>query len=122
MGLILAIKNIEQALAQDNRVLKKNKQPFSTDYYPELDDTALLNDEETNYYQSQVSILRWMIELGRLDIYVHVALLSSYLVQPRRGHLEAIYNIYGYLKQHNCSTMVFDDAPIEWKRHGLPQE
>jgi hypothetical protein len=41
-----------------------------------------------------------MVELGRLDIYVHVALLSSYLVQPRRGHLEAIYNIYGYLKQH----------------------
>jgi hypothetical protein len=65
-----------------------------------LDDTALLGDEETNYYQSQISILRWMVELGRLDIYVHVALLSSYLVQPRRGHLEAIYNIYGYLKQH----------------------
>jgi hypothetical protein len=41
-----AIKNIGQALAQDNRVLKKNKQPFSTDYYPELDDTALLGDEK----------------------------------------------------------------------------
>jgi hypothetical protein len=116
-----AIKNIEQALAQENRVLKKNKQPFSTDYYPELDDTALLNDEETNYYQSQVSILRWMVELGRLDIYVHVALLSSYLVQPRRGHLEAIYNIYGYLKQHSRSTMVFDDAPIEWKDTDFPK-
>jgi hypothetical protein len=110
-----AIKNIECTLAKENRVLKKNKQPFSSDYYPELDDTVLLNDEETNFYQSQVSILRWMVELGRLDIYVHVALLSSYLVQPRRGHLEAIYNIYGYLKIHNRSTMVFDDAPIEWK-------
>jgi hypothetical protein len=63
-------------------------------------------------YISQVSILRWMAELGRLDIYVHVALLSSYLVQPRHGHLEALYNIYGYLKQHNRSSMVFDDAPI----------
>ncbi len=115
-----AIKNIERTLAEYNRVLKKNKQPFSMDYYPELDDTALLNDEETNFYQSQVSILWWMVELGRLDIYVHVALLSSYLVQPCRGHLEAIYNIYGYLKQHNRSTMVFDDAPIEWKDTDFP--
>jgi hypothetical protein len=59
-----------------------------------------------------------MVELGRLDIYVHIALLSSYLVQPRRGHLEAIYNIYGYLKH---STMVFDDAPIEWKDIDFPK-
>ncbi len=71
-----------QALTKENRVLKKNKHFFTTDYYFELDDTALLNDEETNYYQSQVSILRWMVELGHLDIYVHVALQSSYLVQP----------------------------------------
>ncbi len=77
-------------------MLKKHRQEFSPDYYPELDATALLNDEETNYYRSQVSILRWMIELGHLDIYVHVALLSSYLVQPRRRHLEAVYNTYGY--------------------------
>jgi hypothetical protein len=74
-----AIKNIEQALAKENKVLKKNKHhPFTTDYYPELDDTVLLNDEETNYYHSPVSILRWMVELGRFDIYFHVALLSSY--------------------------------------------
>jgi hypothetical protein len=29
--------------------------------------------------------------------------------------MEAIYNIYGYLKHHNRSTMVFDDAMIDWK-------
>ncbi len=52
-----AVKNIEQTLAKENRVLRKHKQPFSPDYYPELDETALLNDEETNYCQSQVSIL-----------------------------------------------------------------
>ncbi len=57
-----AVKNIVQALTKEISVLDKNKHFFSTDYYSELDDTALLNDEETNYYQSQVSILRWMVE------------------------------------------------------------
>ena len=96
-----AIHNVETSLAKQNRCLKKYKQPFSNDYYPELDTSPLLDDEETNYYQSQISILRWMVELGRIDIYINVALLSSFLVQPRRGHMEAIYSIYGYLKHHN---------------------
>ena len=110
-----AIHNVETSLAKQNRYLKKYKQPFSNDYYPELDTSPLLDDEETNYYQSQISVLRWMVELGRIDIYINVALLSSFLVQPRRGHMEAIYSIYGYLKHHNRSTMVFDDAMIDWK-------
>jgi hypothetical protein len=32
-----------------------------------------------------------------------------------RGHMETIYNIYGYLKHFNRSTLVFDDAMIDWK-------
>ena len=55
-----------------------------------------------------------MVELGRLDIYVNVALLSSYLTAPRKGHLEAVYCIYGFLKSHMRSTMVFDDAYVHW--------
>jgi hypothetical protein len=72
-----------------------------SEYSPELDVTPFLDDKETNFYQSQVSILRWMVELGRLDLYVYVALLSSYLCQPRQGHLEAVYYLYGYLKAHD---------------------
>ncbi len=29
--------------------------------------------------------------------------------------MEAMYNAYGYLRHHNHSTMVFDDAMIDWK-------
>jgi len=57
-------------------------QPMHTDYVPELDVTPFLDEVETNFYQSQISILRWMVELGRLDLFVYVALLSSYLYQP----------------------------------------
>jgi hypothetical protein len=109
-----AIKNIEKHLATENRSLRKSNQPMPTSYLPELDITPLLEDDEIHFFQSQISILRWMVELGRLDIYVNVALLSSYLTAPRKGHLEAIYCIYGYLKGHFRSTMVFDDAYLNW--------
>ncbi len=41
-----AIKNIEEYQAKEKKHLKRNKQPFPCDYYPELDDTPLLNEEE----------------------------------------------------------------------------
>jgi hypothetical protein len=30
-------------------------------------------------------------------------------------HLEAVYSIYGYLKSHNHSNMVFDPFYVHWK-------
>ncbi len=115
-----AIKNMEAHLKTRDRKLYPVHQPMHTEYAPELDITPLLNAEETNFYQSQVSILRWMVELGRLDLYVYVAFLSSYLWQPRQGHLEAIYYLYGYLKAHDRSTMVFDSNYIDWKDEDFP--
>ncbi len=51
-----AIKNIESDLSKQIRFLKKNIQPFSSDYYSELDTSHLPDDSKTNYYQSQFSI------------------------------------------------------------------
>ena len=71
-------------------------------YRPELDTSPLLADDAIHYFQSQISILCWAVELGRIDIYIYIyiyiyidtALLSQYLVQSRQGHLEAVYHIY----------------------------
>jgi hypothetical protein len=115
-----AVKKIESFLKTQNRKLYPANQPMHTDYCPELDITPFLDDEMVNFYQSQISILRWMVELARLDIYIQVALLSSYLVQPRQGHLEAIYYIYGYLKTHDPSSIVFDDEYINWADEDFP--
>lgn len=119
-----AIKNMEAHVRTlgDDRKLYPAHQPMHTDYAPELDITPFLNDEETNFYQSQISILRWMVELGRLDLYFSVASLSSYLFQPRQGHLEAVYYMYGYLKAHGRSTMVFDSNYINWRDEDFTKE
>jgi hypothetical protein len=64
---------------------------------------------------SLIVILRWAVELGRIDIYVDVALLSSYLCQPCVGHLEQVYHIFAYLKCHENSNMVFDPNYVSWE-------
>jgi hypothetical protein len=49
-----------------------------------------------------------MVELGRVDIYHEVSVLSQYLALPRAGHLEAVYHIFSYLNKHDKSSIVFD--------------
>ena len=58
-------------------------------------------------------MLRWAVELGRIDILHEVSLLSSHLALPREGHLEAVYGVFAYLNKHLESDMVFDDKQIE---------
>jgi len=110
-----AILNVVEKLQAKQRGLPKVHQPLPSNYHPELDITPLLQDEDVNLYQSYVSILRWIIELGHLDIYVYVAIMSSFLTSPRLGHMEALYYIFGYLKAHNRSTMVFDASYLQWR-------
>jgi hypothetical protein len=54
-------------------------------YRPELDVSLLLSPEQANYYMSLNGILHWAVEVGQLDIYIDVALLSSFLIQPHIG-------------------------------------
>ena len=90
--------------------LKNNaKTPFRTDYRPELDWTPKLDDRRVTYFQGLIGILRWICELGRLDILVAVSMLSRYLACPRRGHLDQALHIFAYLKKHHRSKLIFDE-------------
>jgi hypothetical protein len=51
-----------------------------------------------------------MVELGRIDIYHEVSVLSQYLASPRVGHLNVVYHIFAYLHKHDKSSIVFDSA------------
>jgi hypothetical protein len=53
--------------------------------------------------------------LGRIDIHISVSLLSQYLAQPREGHLDQAFRIFGWLKKHSRSRVVFDDGYIGWE-------
>ena len=58
---------------------KKAATLFVRDYQPKVDMTKELNADKKHYYQSQIGILRWMVELGRVDIITDISMLSLFL-------------------------------------------
>jgi hypothetical protein len=96
-----AVKNCQTHLTEKLNIMYKiptrADNLFPTDYCPDTDVTEPLDPECSSFYQHLIGIMRWMVELGHIDIVVEVSMLSSYLVYPREGHLEAAIHIMGYL-------------------------
>jgi hypothetical protein len=106
-----AIEEVERELAlEDSYLPKRVKIPMSSGYRPELDFSMELNGAKVNYYQGLIGILRWMVELGRINMIVPVSLLSRFMMSPREGHLQQCFHIFAYLKQFYRSRLVFDDG------------
>ena len=118
-----AIENVESHLKKKGHSLPKKgfKAPFTNGYRPEMDFSDELGPHDPSYYQSQIGILRWMVELGRTDIINEVSELSSQLALPREGHLEAVYGIYAYLKYKNNTMMLFDPTYPEFDYSAFPK-
>jgi len=103
---------------------KSPRQPFSNvKYRPELDVSVVCDAVQHQFYQQMVGILRWMIELGRLDISTEVSLMSRYLAQPRMGHLIQVLHMFSYLKSNQCLDICYDPTKLEINEPTtLPQE
>jgi hypothetical protein len=106
-----AIVDVETELGYLGQTLRnKASTPLSNKYRAELDTTPELDPKQANYFQGLIGVLRWMVELGRIDIMVAVSMLSRYLASPRAGHLEEAIHIFAYLKAHDRSSVVMDDS------------
>ena len=79
--------------------------PIQSTYRPELDVSPELGLTEAAYYQSLIGILRWMVELGRVDICLEVSMMSSHHALPREGHMEQVFHIFGYLDAHHNTEL-----------------
>jgi hypothetical protein len=105
-----AMVEVKQELkAADKQLPTRVTTPLSTGYQLEINATDELDADQKNYYQGLIGVLRWICELGRLDILTLVLMLLRYLAQARTGHLEQVLHAFAYLKHHKRSTMVFDD-------------
>ena len=106
-----AVKNVEKYLNDRGmKMVASARTPLSSNYRPELDVTKELDSTDAAYYQSLIGILRWMVELGRVDICVEVSMMSSHLAMPREGHLKELFHVFAYLKGHHNSEMVYDPS------------
>jgi hypothetical protein len=76
--------------------------PFPVDYDPSTDLSDILDSDCSSFNQHLIGVMRWMVELGCIDIATEVSMLSSYLACPHKGHLENALHVMGYLQlKHN---------------------
>ena len=104
-----SVKNVEEALAKRGlRLPSKCYTPLPSDYRPELETSPELKSDGIQQYQELVGVLRWAVELGRVDIMLEVALMSTHMAMPREGHLQQLYRIFGYFKIYPKRKIAFD--------------
>ena len=119
-----ALRIVKARLEGRDMLLKtKTSAVLPSGYKPELDSTPLLDENDASMYMQFIGILRWIVELGRIDICCEVSMMSSYSAAPRSGQLDAVLHIFAYLASHDRSRIVMDDGYVshetepvcEWK-------
>ena len=105
-------KMIQNYKVMFNETPKEYSSPMAEKDHPELDTTAELGPEDIKRYQSLIGALQWLITLGRFDISVGVATMGSFRAAPRKGHLDRLKRIFGYIK-------LYPDGAIRF-RTGVP--
>ena len=89
--------------------LKKGvNSPLSSGYRPECDASPELDGNDASYYASLIGMLRWIVEMGRVDICCEVSMMSSHVALPREGHMQQVLHIFTYLKAHHNARLVLD--------------
>jgi hypothetical protein len=70
-------KYVEETLGAPYTMYKKAENPFLMDCRPAEDVSPELGPDETTFFMQLVGILRWMVELGRVDMSTEVSMLAS---------------------------------------------
>jgi hypothetical protein len=84
--------------------------PFPSNYAPKLDISDLLDHEKSAFYQSQIGVLLWIVELGQIYIITEVSELSSFLAMPHEGLSDAVFHLFNYLEKRHNTRVVFDPS------------
>jgi hypothetical protein len=86
---------------------KPNKitSPLVKGDHPEIDDSAFLEEEGIQQYQLLIRQLQWAISLGRFDVAVAIMSMSAFRSAPRKGNLDLVKQIHGYLSKMRHSAI-----------------
>jgi hypothetical protein len=102
---------VEEKLKGKYSLPKVAANPFPVGCDPETDVSDPLPPDEASYYNTIIGVLRWVVELGRVDVNTEVSLLSSHLAYPREGHLVAALHVMSFLGQKHNARLIFDPTP-----------
>ena len=95
--------------------------PIERGDHPELDTTEELDMNGIKQYQSMIGALQWLISLGRLDIATTVMSLSSFRAAPRKGHLDRVKRIYGYISKMRHAAIRFRTGCPDYSDISVPE-
>ena len=86
------VTNVESYLKRKGEKLPpRAKSPWSNNYRLETDMSLELSSVKAAYFQSLICILRWIVELNRIDIAMETPAMASMMALPREGHLIELY-------------------------------
>ena len=74
----------------------------------QLDETELLPEDQISVYKSLLGSANWTITLGQFDIAYATNTLSRYSMAPRKGHMEALKRVFGYLRCKYKGLLLID--------------
>jgi hypothetical protein len=107
---------IERATENYRRLFGQNPKPASAPLvkgdHPEVDESEILDEENTKIYQSLIGMYQWAIQIGRMDICTSTMTMSRFRAMPKRGHFDRLKRMAGYLyKMVNGTIRVRTDKP-----------
>jgi len=91
----------------------KTSATLPSGYKLELDASEFVDDETAILYMQLIDILRWIVELGRIDICTEVAMMSAYNAMPRVGHFHVVLHMFSYLQNNVNKEILMDAAEMD---------
>ena len=92
------------------KISKKAENLFKMGYDPGLDTSPEIDPDAASYYLMIISILRRIIELGRISIITEVLLFLFFVELPREGHLEVALHVMAHGCQRWNSRLMYDPS------------
>ena len=88
--------------------------PLESGDHPELDASEFLDEDGIEIYQSLIGSMQWAVSIGRYDIHTAIMTMSGFRVQPRKGHLDRVKKMYGYLCKFKHYKIRFRTEEIDY--------
>ena len=81
-------------------------QTLPNGYCPQLEKSDELIPELVSRYLQLIGILHCEVELGHIQIFTEVAVISQYSESPLLVHLEGLYHMFEYIRKREMCRLV----------------
>ena len=86
---------------------QKYLSPLERNDHPELDTSEELEMEGIKKYQGLIGAIQWSVSIRRMDVVTVVMIMSKFRAAPRKGHIERVRRIVGYLAKMKYAIIRF---------------